>query len=182
MALYGNLYEIFIDRKTRDGLGYGTCIYSGQEYERQDFYGLFGGLFYIGIILSIVFLLAAVLIIYQSFLQSASKYALTKESELQGKKTKGGDAYVGSYTAGYDNFDGTEYIFGATGLERAAGSELTVTYTLRIASVIWDHSGSQYTLARVEGQGTHELTLGSGDNYIVLKGEGLTGSLELEVK
>ena len=35
-----------------------------RELERQDFYGLFGALFYIGIILSIVFILAAVLIIY----------------------------------------------------------------------------------------------------------------------
>lgn len=37
---------------------------SSQEFERADFYGLFGGLFYIGIILSIVFIIAAVLIIY----------------------------------------------------------------------------------------------------------------------
>ena len=64
MELHGSLYEIFNDRETREGLGYGTCVYHGQEYERQDFYGLFGGLFYIAVILSIVFLLAAVLIIY----------------------------------------------------------------------------------------------------------------------
>ncbi len=35
-----------------------------REYERQDFYSLYGGLFYLGIILSVVFILAAVLIIY----------------------------------------------------------------------------------------------------------------------
>ena len=64
IELYDSLYEIFNDRETRENLNYGTCIYHGQEYERQDFYGLFGGLFYIAIILSIVFLLAAVLIIY----------------------------------------------------------------------------------------------------------------------
>ena len=122
---------------------------------------------------------------YQSFLQLTSKHALTKESELQGKKIKGGDAYVGSYTAAYEHFDGEEYIFGATGLERAAGNALTVTYTLKItsgsASVIWDHSGSRYALASVEGEGTHEVTLGTGDNYFVLKGEDFTGHLELEV-
>ena len=37
---------------------------SSREENRQDFYGMFGTLFYIGIILSIVFILAAVLIIY----------------------------------------------------------------------------------------------------------------------
>ena len=64
IELYDSLYEIFNDNEVRERLGYATCLYSGQEYERQDFYGLFGALFYIGIILSIVFLLAAVLIIY----------------------------------------------------------------------------------------------------------------------
>ena len=64
IELYDNLYEIFNDRETREGFGYGSLTYSAQEYERQDFYGLFGALFYIGVILSIVFILAAVLIIY----------------------------------------------------------------------------------------------------------------------
>ncbi len=35
-----------------------------KEYTKDDFYGTFGGLFYLGIILSIVFIVAAVLIIY----------------------------------------------------------------------------------------------------------------------
>ena len=35
-----------------------------REAERDDFYGTFGGIFYLGIILSIVFILATVLIIY----------------------------------------------------------------------------------------------------------------------
>ena len=123
---------------------------------------------------------------YNDFLQFSSKHALTKESDLKGEKVKGDDAYVGSYTAEYENFYGEEYIFGGTGLERDAGNELTVTYTLKItsgaASIVWDHSGSQYTLTNVEGKDTKEVTLGSGDNYIVLKGEDFTGSLELEVK
>lgn len=50
------------------GLEYDDIVYSadieGQEDERAGFYYLFGGLFYVGILLSIVFLLAAVLIIY----------------------------------------------------------------------------------------------------------------------
>lgn len=35
-----------------------------REAEREDFYGTYGGIFYLGVILSIVFILAAVLIIY----------------------------------------------------------------------------------------------------------------------
>ena len=41
---------------------------------------------------------------------------------------------MGSYSAGYEDFDGEEYIFGATGLEREKGNELTATYTLKITS------------------------------------------------
>lgn len=123
---------------------------------------------------------------YEHWLEFNSKHALTKESKLQGKKTKGEDAYVGSYTAEYESFDGEEYIFGGTELERDAGNELTVTYTLNItsgsASIIWIHSGSQYTLTNAECEDMKEITLSSGDNYIMLNGDDFTGSLELEVK
>ncbi len=123
---------------------------------------------------------------YNDLLQFTSRYALTKESNLQGEKAKGDDAYVGKYTAEYESFNEEEYIFGGTGLERKDGNELTVTYTLKItsgsASLNWIHSGSEYTLSNEESSDTTTVTLGSGDNYIVLKGEDFTGSLELEVK
>lgn len=123
---------------------------------------------------------------YNNFLQFSSKHALTKESKLQGKKTKGEDAYVGRYIAEYEDFDGKEYIFGATGLEREAGSNLTAAYTLKVtsgsAAIAWIHSGSEYIIINSEGEDTFQITIGSGDNYIVLKGEDFTGSLELEVK
>ena len=93
---------------------------------------------------------------------------------------------MGSYGAIYENFDGEEYIFGATGLEREKGNELTATYTLKItsgsASLVWIHSGSEYIITDTENEDTFEITIGSGDNYIVLKGEDFSGSLELEVK
>lgn len=63
--------EIYGQIKQSDwmrGLEYSDIISSslieGLENERGGFYNLFGGLFYLGILLSIVFLLAAVLIIY----------------------------------------------------------------------------------------------------------------------
>lgn len=48
---------------TGDG-GFYSYYVECREAEREDFYGTFGGIFYLGIILSIVFLLATVLIIY----------------------------------------------------------------------------------------------------------------------
>lgn len=48
----------------RDDIKYKALSYSLRESNKIDYKGNFGGLFYLGIILSIVFLLAAVLIIY----------------------------------------------------------------------------------------------------------------------
>ena len=64
MALYHSLVGTFTDPSLKESLGYTAVYMSSQEFERNDFYGLFGAMFYIGIILSIVFIFAAVLIIY----------------------------------------------------------------------------------------------------------------------
>ena len=44
--------------------GYGAINIESREYNRNDFYGTYGGLFFLGILLSIIFIFAAVLIIY----------------------------------------------------------------------------------------------------------------------
>ena len=64
VELYHSLTSIFVDASVKEKLGYTAIYTSSQEFERNDFYGLFGAIFYIGIILSIVFIIAAVLIIY----------------------------------------------------------------------------------------------------------------------
>lgn len=63
IALYKDLWSQLrngVADFDRVGMGSIEC----RESEREDFFGMFGSLFYIGIILSIVFILAAVLIIY----------------------------------------------------------------------------------------------------------------------
>lgn len=57
--VWENIYEIFYD--SRDRIGYSVEL---KERNRADFYGSYGGMFFLGIILSIVFIFAAVLIIY----------------------------------------------------------------------------------------------------------------------
>ena len=69
---------------------------------------------------------------FNDFLHHASRYALTDEKDLAGERTAGADTYTGTYTAEYDGFSGTEYLFGGTGLERESGNELTVTYELKV--------------------------------------------------
>lgn len=66
---------------------------------------------------------------WDNWLQSFSKHALTKEKNLQGEKDKGDDAYTGTYTATYDEFNGKEFIFGGTALEQAINKQITVIQT-----------------------------------------------------
>lgn len=123
---------------------------------------------------------------WDSWIQSFSKHALTKEKDLQGEKTKGVDEYTGTYTATYDGFNGKEFIFGGTALDRENGNHLQVTYKLTIedgsAELNWIAGNDEYSVANVSSEDTQEFTISSGDNYIVLKGENFRGSLELTVK
>lgn len=123
---------------------------------------------------------------WNNWMQSFSKHALTKDRDLQGEKIKGADAYTGTYTATYDEFNGKEFIFGGTALERKTGNRLEVAYTLIIeegtAELYWITGSDRYTIANDDAADTKEYTLPSGDNYIVLKGENFTGSLTLTVK
>lgn len=123
---------------------------------------------------------------WDSWMQSFSKHALTKGKDLQGEKEKGDDEYTGTYTAAYDEFNGKEYIFGGTALNRANGNHLTVTYTLTVdegmAELYWISGGDEYTIANDNSEDTKEYTISAGDNYIVLRGNDFTGNLELTVK
>ena len=46
---------------------------------------------------------------------------LTSESSLQGERTTGIDNYVGTYSAEYEDFSKTEYLFGGVDVEREQG-------------------------------------------------------------
>ena len=59
-ALFLHLRELENDSEAGLHVQYAEC----REEERQDFYGTYGGIFFLGILLSLVFLLATVLIIY----------------------------------------------------------------------------------------------------------------------
>ena len=115
-----------------------------------------------------------------------SKYALTDENDLQGDKTKGDDTYTGSYVADYEDFNGEEYIFGGTALERDKGSDLTVTYQLTVDSgtvrFYWRDKEEEKIIADASDTGTYSVTLEEGDNYLTLEGDDFCGSLRVTVE
>ena len=108
---------------------------------------------------------------YNNIVRSAGSIELTGKSSLQGEKEKGIDDYIGTYTADYENFSDTEYLFGGTSIKREAGKELSIDCTLEItegtAKVFWI-SGADEAVTLIEATGTYSdtITLPDGGNYI----------------
>ncbi len=124
---------------------------------------------------------------YNNIVQSAGSIALTGNLFLQGTKEKGMDDYTGCYTADYENFSDTEYLFGGTSIKREAGKELSINCALEItegtAKVFWI-SGSDEAVTLLETTGTYSdtITLPEGGNYIGIECEDFSGNIELYVE
>ena len=73
---------------------------------------------------------------YNNIVQSAGAIELTGKSSLEGTKEKGIDDYTGTYTADYEDFSDTEYLFGGTSIKREAGKELSIDCTLEVTDGI----------------------------------------------
>ena len=124
---------------------------------------------------------------YNNIVQSAGAIELTGKLSLEGTKEKGIDDYTGTYTANYENYSGTEYLFGGTSIKREAGKELAIDCTLEIsegtAKVFWI-SGSDEAVTLIETTGTYSdtITLPDGGNYIGIECENFTGNIELNIE
>ncbi len=132
---------------------------------------------------------------FNDWMCSISQYRLTEDKNLKGERESGIDDYVGSYEAEYARFNGKEYIFGGTLMERENGNTLTVTYSLNIksgtAALYWlgstdEHiifgNKEEHMIAEMTAEDVYEFTFNAGDNFIVLKGDDFTGSLSLKVE
>ncbi len=124
---------------------------------------------------------------YNRTIEAAGSSLITRNSALTGRKAPGQDDYTGTYQAEYTGFSGTEYLFGGTSIERAAGKEITVTCSLTVtggkAKLFW-LSGSEKsrTLLDTEGTYTETLTLPDGGNYIGFQCQDFTGTLDLDIQ
>ena len=111
---------------------------------------------------------------YNNIVQSAGSIALTGNSSLQGTKEKGIDDYTGCYTADYENFSDTEYLFGGTSIKRETGKELSIDCTLEVTEGV--------TLIETTGTYSDTITLPDGGNYIGIECEDFTGNIELNIE
>lgn len=129
----------------------------------------------------------AILGALNSLNEVGGKAALTSETFLQGKRTLGADEYVGSYTANYANYAGTEVLFGGTAVERAEGATVTIQCTLEVTdgqAILFKKSGSADPVALLAASGSYrgEMEVGSVSDYIGVWGDGFTGKIALALE
>ena len=86
------------------------------------------------------------------------------------------DDYTGTYTADYENFSDTEYLFGGTSIKREAGKELSIDCTLEVtegtAKVFWI-SGSDEAVTLIEASILDNVTRESVESTLVKNGNRL---------
>ena len=124
---------------------------------------------------------------YGSLVDAAGSWALTLEGSLQGERVPGEDDYTGTYAADYEDFSGTELLFGGTTLDREAGDTVEVTCSLAIEegeATIFLRSGSEDPVLLLSESGDYSGTIevGGGSVYLGVWGEGVTGSVSIQIE
>ena len=129
----------------------------------------------------------AILDAYDSLMDAAGSWALTPDRSLQGERVRGEDDYTGTYEADYQDFSGTELLFGGTTLDRAAGNTVEISCSLDIEegeAAVFLCSGSDDPVILLSGSGDYSSTIevGGGSTYIGVWGEGVTGRVSIQIE
>ena len=128
----------------------------------------------------------AILDAYGSLVDAVGSWALTPDRSLQGERVQGEDGYTGTYEADYEDFSGTELLFGGTTLDRAAGNTVELSCSLDIEegeAAVFLCSGSDDPAILLSGSGDYASTIkvGGGSTYIGVWGEGVTGGVFIQI-
>lgn len=109
------------------------------------------------------------------------------DRSLQGERVPGEDDYTGTYAADYDDFSGTELLFGGTTLDREAGNTVELTCSLDIEegeAAIFLCSGSEEPVLLLSESGDYSGTIevGAEASISVSGAEVVTGSVILQIE
>ena len=129
----------------------------------------------------------AILDAFSSLMDTAGSWALTPNRSLQGERVRGEDDYTGTYAADYEDFSGTELLFGGTTLDREAGDTVEVTCSLTVEegeAAIFLNSGSEDPVILLSESGDYSSTIEvvGGSTYIGVWGEEVSGSVSIQIE
>ncbi len=120
---------------------------------------------------------------YDAFIQSFNGTGLTSTWKLQGKRQYGVDNYVGSYKADYDNYSGSETIFGGTALHRKNGEyinlKITVSKERGTVNIIAKLGNRELTLINDIGEYEDTIYIDGMSYYLTIQAEDFKGSVDI---
>ena len=124
---------------------------------------------------------------YGSLVDAAGSWALTPDRSLQGERVRGEDDYTGTYEANYEDFSGTELLFGGTTLDREAGNTVELSCSLNIEEgeiAVFLCSGSEDPVILLSESGDYSSTIEvvGGSTYIGVWGEEVSGSVSIQIE
>ena len=129
----------------------------------------------------------AILNDYGSLADAACSWTLTPDRSLLGERVQGEDDYTGTYEANYENFSGTELLFGGTTLDREAGDTVEISCSLTIEdgeAVIFLCSGTDDPVLLLSDSEDYSgaIEVGGSNVYIGVWGEGVIGSVSIQIE
>jgi hypothetical protein len=123
---------------------------------------------------------------YNNAISYFGEKSLTDDHSLAGKRTFGADKYVGSYSADYNGFSKTEYLFGGTSIERKNGNEVNIACDMTVTKgsaklfLVCGDSERQ-VLLDAAGEYSQTLDIPQSSWYVGLEGSNFTGTMQLSI-
>lgn len=111
------------------------------------------------------------------------KNALTEDGDLQGERTFGEDEYEGTYHAEYQNFTGTENLFGGASLEEKTNDtlHLSVEATVQDGAVtLFWHTEDDTQELEFDEAGSATVPLTGSWEYLSIEGNDFSGDVVIE--
>ena len=120
---------------------------------------------------------------YNTFLQSFDFAGISKEKDLQGKRSFGTDKYIGTYKAEYDNITSEEAIFGGTALNRKNGDHIRLKIKVEKQSgninVIAKLGYNEKTLIDDTGEYEDNIYIEGVSYYLTIKLDDFKGNIDI---
>lgn len=120
---------------------------------------------------------------YNSFIEHFDTKGLSKDKDIQGKRTFGIDKYIGTYQAKYDNVTNEEVIFGGTSLNRTDGDHIKLKIKIEKQSgninVINKLGAEEISLISDSGEYEDTVYIEGMSYYLVVKTEKFVGNIDI---
>lgn len=111
---------------------------------------------------------------------------LTDDNDLCGQRTTEGNDYLGTYHSDYKKYTGEEYLFGGVSVDSKNISKIKISYSLsqkagNVKILLVTGKEEKQLFKDTDKSGSKIVALQGGTNYVVIKCEKFSGTVDLTV-